>query len=68
MITVVVGRTCLPGHEMTWDNWSVGPLVGAGAVAAVYLSPRVAVGAVLLLATAYVVGVDPVRESSATSP
>ncbi len=61
MITVVVGRTCLPGHEFSWDNWSVGPVVGAGVVAAVYLRPRVATSAVFLLVTAYAVGVDPTR-------
>jgi len=62
MITVAVGRTCLPGHELSWDNWSVGPVVGAGVVAAIYLRPRVAVGAVFILVAAYAVGVDPARD------
>jgi len=56
---IVVARCCLPGHDMTWDNWSVGPLIGAGASAAVYLSPRIAASSVAVLAVAYVVGIQP---------
>jgi len=59
LAAIVVARACLPGHEMTWDNWSVGPLIGAGASAAVYLSPRIAAPAVGFLAVAYVVGIQP---------
>lgn len=59
LTTIAVGRSLQSGHEMTWDNWSVGPAVGAGAVAALYLRPRWAVPAVLLIAAAYVVGINP---------
>jgi signal transduction histidine kinase len=62
VITVAVGRMCLPGQELTWDNWSVGPAVGAGAVAALYLRPRLAVPSVMLIAAAYVVGINPSTE------
>jgi len=65
VMTFTVGRLCLPGHELAWDNWSVGPVVGAGAVAAVYLRPRVAIFAVMLLVTAYVMGVQPNEAISA---
>jgi signal transduction histidine kinase len=65
VITISVGQLCLPGHELAWDNWSVGPVVGAGAVAAVYLRPRFAIVAILLLAAAYVGGVDPASDAPA---
>lgn len=63
-ITILVGRECLPGHELAWDNWSVGPVVGAGAVAAIYLQRRWSIPAVLAIATAYVVGIDPFIDDS----
>ncbi|MEO8528218.1 MAG: ATP-binding protein, partial [Pseudolysinimonas sp.] len=56
---IVIGRESLAGHAASWDNWSVGPAVGAGAVAAVYLG-RAAFVCVPVLAAAYLVGVAPI--------
>jgi signal transduction histidine kinase len=59
----VIGRESLPGHAGAWDNWSVGPAVGAGIVATVYLG-RAAYVCVPALAVAYLVGVAPLVATS----
>lgn len=64
-ITILVGRGCLPGHELAWDNWSVGPAGGAGAVAAVYLTRRFAAACIPALAVAYVIGLAPLGGDTA---
>jgi signal transduction histidine kinase len=37
---VVVGLTCRPGFAQTWQNWTIGPVIGAGILAVLYIGVR----------------------------
>lgn len=62
--TLVVGPLCSGEGAVGWANWTVGPVVAAASVAALYLSARWAVVAMMVLTAAYVLGV----RSSLASP
>lgn len=57
VVLVVVGRSAAPGHAVGWANWTVAPANAAALLAVVFSRPRLAVPAVGLLVTCYLVGV-----------
>lgn len=54
---LVVGLSCAPGFVFTWQNWTVGPLIGAAILAALYIGVRAGVVVVGLLVAADLVAV-----------
>lgn len=50
---IVVGLSCRPGYATTWQNWVVGPAMGAAILAVIYLGWRLGAVAGLLLAGSY---------------
>jgi signal transduction histidine kinase len=51
----VVGRACLPGYAITWQNWTLGPAMGAAVLTTVSYGPVAGLVAVVGLSVPYVI-------------
>lgn len=54
---IAVGSQCLPGYATTWQNWTVGPVVGAAILSMVFSGWRAGIVAGVTLSAAYAIGV-----------
>lgn len=54
---LVVGLSSAPGFALTWQNWTVGPMIGSAIVTALYLGVRAGAAVVGLLIVVNVVAV-----------
>lgn len=54
---LVVGLSSAPGFALTWQNWTVGPQIGAGIVTTLYAGARAGAVAVVVLVVADLVAV-----------
>lgn len=51
----VVGRACMPGYATTWQNWTLGPAMGAAILATISVGPLAGVAAASALSVAWAV-------------
>lgn len=54
---IAVGLLCRPGYATTWQNWTVGPAMGAAILAVIRLGWRLGAVAGVAIAMAYAIGV-----------
>jgi signal transduction histidine kinase len=50
-----VGRACMPGFATTWQNWTVGPAMGAAVLATISFGPIAGIVAGSVLSAAYAI-------------
>jgi signal transduction histidine kinase len=55
---IAVGLSCRPGYATTWQNWVVGPAMGAAILSVIYLRWRLGTVSGLLIIGSYVLSVS----------